>query len=390
MLNSNDLIIVFSIIIIFSYVFNIIAEYLKVPSVILLISAGILLNYLSTTFNLEFILPKVALEVIGTMGLILIVLEASLDLKLTKYELPILRKAFLAALIILFISSFIIAFIIKFWLNTSFKGAFINSIPMAVISSAIAIPSVTMLSKELREFIIYEATFSDILGIMIFNYSIQERTLHYLTFQTFILNLVLLIVLSFAGSLVLLFFLNKIKSHVKFVLIIAILLLIYSIGKAFHLPSLLLVLIFGVMINNATKFLPEKIAAHINSEHLENDFIGFKSITAEIAFVIRTFFFVLFGFSLNLQEIIDPKIVYIGSAVIGIILLIRFIYIKFVLKKFSLEKLFIAPRGLISVILFYSIPAKYIIPDFSVGILFFVIIMSSLVMMAGLWMSKKL
>jgi len=49
-----------------------------------------------------------------------------------------------------------------------------SAIPLAIISSAVAIPSAAGLLKQDREFVVYESTFSDILGIMIFNYALRQ------------------------------------------------------------------------------------------------------------------------------------------------------------------------------------------------------------------------
>ena len=42
----------------------------------------------------------------------------------------------------------------------------IYSIPLSIISSAVAIPSAASLLKHQKEFVIYESTFSDILGVI--------------------------------------------------------------------------------------------------------------------------------------------------------------------------------------------------------------------------------
>jgi hypothetical protein len=49
----------------------------------------------------------------------------------------------------------------------------------------------------------------------------------------------------------------------------------------------------------------------------------------------------------------------------------------------------IAPRGLITILLFYSIPAQQRILQLSEGVLFVVIVLTSLMMTIGLLMSKK-
>ena len=51
--------------------------------------------------------------------------------------------------------------------------------------------------------------------------------------------------------------------------------------------------------------------------------------------------------------------------------------------------MFIAPRGLITILLFYAIPQEYSIGIISEGVLFFVILVTSLIMMFGLMRSKE-
>ncbi|RZL60366.1 MAG: sodium:proton antiporter, partial [Pedobacter sp.] len=189
----------------------------------LLISAGVLLQFLAKKFQIDFVIPDSTIELMGTFGLILIVLEASLDLKLEKEEIPTVKNAFYAALLILTITSISIALLIQWWLGTSFKNSLITAIPLAVTSSAIAIPSVSFLTKKIREFIIYEATFSDIIGILFFNYVIQDKLLNIVTVQNFILNVIIITLVSLAGSFILLYLINRIPGHVKFYLILGIL-----------------------------------------------------------------------------------------------------------------------------------------------------------------------
>lgn len=389
-INNNQLIILLSVVVISSYLFNILSKWIKIPSVLLLMGLGVLLQYFAKLYGVSFLIPDSTIDLMGTFGLILIVLEASLDLKLKKEEIPTVRNAFLAASVILLISSFTMAFTIHWWLGTTLKKSLITAIPLAVTSSAIAIPSVTFMSKKVREFIIYEATFSDIIGILLFNYVIQDRLLNIITVQSFILNVIIIVIVSLLGSILLLYLINRISGHVKFFLILGILLLIYSIGKAFHLPSLLLILVFGIMIGNTEKIVTGKALKYLNPEKLKLDLLPFKHITEETAFVIRTFFFVLFGYNVDLRELVKQEIIFSGLTIVGISLVIRYVYLRFtVVGADRLVKLFLAPRGLITVILFYSIPAKYIIPEFSIGIIFFMIIVTGLMMTISLWLGNK-
>jgi len=388
-LTSNEILIICSLLVMLSYLYNYVSRTFKIPSVLLLISTGIILKLLAKHLGIQFLFPQSSLELMGTLGLILIVLEASLELNLSKEEMPHIKNAFFASFIILVISIICIGMILYLWLGATFKKSIINAIPLAVISSAIAIPSVSGLNKQIKNFIIYESTFSDILGILFFNYAIQDKLMTLKTISTFGLNFILIIFISFSGSILLIFLINKINHHIKFFLIFSILLLLYAIGKEFHLPSLLLILVFGLMINNSERFLIRPVKKFFNPDKLKSDLIPFKTITDETAFLIRTFFFILFGYSVNLDDILDFKILFTGFVITASFLLIRYVYLRFTVKEsFRIIKLFLAPRGLITVILFYSIPSKYIIAEFSIGIVFMVIIITALMMTISLW--KKL
>ena len=50
----------------------------------------------------------------------------------------------------------------------------IYAIPLSIMSSAIIIPSVGGLMGQKKEFMVYESTFSDILGIMFFYFMIES------------------------------------------------------------------------------------------------------------------------------------------------------------------------------------------------------------------------
>lgn len=387
-MNPYTILIFLSVLVIISYGFDLLSKKTKVPSVLMLLACGIGLQYLAGHYGYSFILPRVVLELFGIIGLILIVLEGSLDLELRREKIPIIRKSFLAGLLILVLSAVSIAFIIQFTHQMPFQQCLVNATPLAVISSAIAIPSVSNLTKEKKEFIVYESTFSDILGIMLFNFAIQDNFAQTISIVTFLWDLILIIAVSIISCLVLLFFINRITHHTKFFLILAVLILIYSTSKIFHLSPLLLVLTFGLILNNIDLFLKGKMKGLIQPEKLNEEVNQLKVITAESAFLIRTFFFLLFGFSFELYKLLDVELLFIGSLIVTALTLIRLFYLQFISRTSLFPELFIAPKGLITILLFYSIPPKFLIPNFSEGVIFFVIIITGLIMLFGLQVSK--
>ncbi|MBA9077682.1 cation:proton antiporter [Rufibacter quisquiliarum] len=388
-LGPYTFLIILSSLIILSYLFDMVAKRSKIPSVILLLTTGILLQVTATAFEVRLPGIRSILELFGIIGLILIVLEGALDLELSRDKLPLIRKTLLTATLTLLITAALIGWFINFWLNVPYQMAIINSIPLAVISSAIAIPSVTNLTPEKREFIVYEATFSDIIGIIAFNFAVQNNQIGVGSFVTLAVDLVSIFIISIICCLILLFFIDKIKSHIKFFLIIAILILLYSVGKEMHLSSLLMVLCFGLMLNNAALFIKDRLARYISLSSLEAEIKQLKQINGESAFVIRTFFFLLFGFSINLQELLDLNVWVLGFTIFSIILLVRYLYLQYIARVPLIPELFVAPRGLITILLFYSIPAQFQIPGMNESVLFFVVILSSLLMMLGLMLTRN-
>ncbi|GAB4142801.1 MAG: hypothetical protein Fur0041_17910 [Bacteroidia bacterium] len=378
-----------SALIVLSYLFNIISGFLKIPSVLLLITTGIALNYGGRNFGFHYPDTQFILELLGIIGLIFIVLEGSLDLELHRNKIPLISRALIAALIILLATTAIITFLLEYTLQIPLRNAMIYAVPMGVISSAIAIPSVTGLSDVKKEFLIYESTFSDIIGIMLFNYVVLDSLFTFDSLGGFLLGILMITLTSIGGTGLIIIFLNKTSTKVRFYLIFAFLILIYAGAKLLHLPSLLVILVFGLTLNNTHIYIKGKLAQWLHPEVLKTATKELKLITIETAFIVRTYFFLLFGYSINLMLLKDQQVWITGGLIVSSIIVVRFIFLRFISKTHVFPELFIAPRGLITIILFYSIPHKYKSELFNEGILLFVIIISSLLMMLGLLFSGK-
>ncbi|MEQ6168580.1 cation:proton antiporter [Ekhidna sp. MALMAid0563] len=387
------IIIASSIIIILSYLFNRISEKSNIPSVLLLIFLGVagrefigILGVEKETILDIFNRIRI-LEVLGTLGLILIVLEAALELKIAKEKFRLIAKSFVIALAGLLICMFGIAGILMFsFKNMEWSTALVYATPLSIISSAIVIPSVVNLDEEDEEFHIYESTFSDILGIMIFYFLVElaQPTSNVIVLGDFTFSLVVTIVTSVILSYVLIYIFQNMETKVKLFLMIGVLFLLFSIGKLMHLSSLLIILVFGLILNNYKLFFVGRLKKYLRPMSIENIRETFLMITIESAFVVRTFFFVIFGFSIALSTLLDIKVAIISAAIIAVIYFSR--YLSFLPYKHDNLKRAIAigPRGLITLLLFYSIPEELNFEGFKSGILLFVIIVTSLVMTSGL------
>lgn len=372
-----------------SYVFDVLSNKLKIPSVLFLIGTGMLVgeffSFIKTDYKDQFFN---ILELLGIIGLIMIVLEAAVDLKLSRKKLPTIKSSLLMALIILVVSSFAIALAIMWFREENFFNALVYAIPLSVVSSAVLIPSVHQLTKNKREFMIYEATFSDIIGIMFFNFVVlQEGNIFSLTGLGSIL---LTVVLSFIISYLMVYFFGSIKTQLRLFLMIAILSILYGLGKKLHLSSLLIIFIFGLILNNVSIFFRGWLKQKVDFKDIKSITKDFHLVTSETAFVVRTFFFVAFGMFIDVNELIRPEVLIVGSIITVILYLVRYLNFKIFLKTDVFPEIFLAPRGLITILLFFSIPAQYEIANFSIGILSFVILATSLIMMVALLTSKDI
>jgi Kef-type K+ transport system membrane component KefB len=356
---------------------------------LLLLFAGIGLRYLADASGWTIAFPARLVEILGVIGLIMIVFEAGLDLKLGKNKLKLIRNSFFSALVILIISCVLISTILYYWLDEPVIKCIVYAVPLSIMSSSIVIPSLHPLTRAKKEFLIYEASFSDILGIMIFNYFVADEVMTWKSVGIFGANLLISIVFSLLLSFILFLVLTKTKLNIKFFLIFSLLILLYAGGKLFHLPSLIIILVFGLMINNWEKVPIGKLSHYFPQNQIESLRHLLHSITAESSFLVRTFFFLLFGFSIQLNFVGETEVLIIGSLVVLALLLVRYFYLRFFLHTNIFPEVVFIPRGLITIVLFYKIPAGLMLTTFNQGILFFIILCSSIIMAIGMIFYKK-
>ena len=395
--STYNAIIAASSILILSFFFGEIAKKTNVPSVLMLIVLGLLIQFgvkestiLGEGKNLEQLLLPV-LKLLGTVGVIMIVLEAALELKLEKDKYWSIAKALAIALVCLLSSTYVAALILHYTVDgMTMQLAMLYATPLSILSSAIIIPSVTSLEFTKKEFHIYESTFSDILGIMLFYYLLGDMEPdHAGGLLQFSATTILTLVLAFVASYLIIFIFQHIKSHTKLFLLIAVLLLLYAIAKKFHLSSLIIILVFGLVIANMGLFFRGKLGKYLVVEKANQIYEGLHVITLETAFVVRTFFFVIFGITITLSSMLSFNVALISLAIIASIYIIRWVILTIFFGKDTMPQVFIGPRGLITILLFYSIPDEMLVPGFDKGILLFVIIVTSLIMTWALISDNK-
>ncbi|WP_026063252.1 cation:proton antiporter [Pedobacter arcticus] len=388
-MTTYTILIILSGLVIFSYLFDMIAKKTKVPSVLLLLFLGIGLKQVVTYFKIETFDFLTILPTLGTVGLILIVFEGALDLKYDKEKNKLIKKTLFSAVTILLLTTVAITFILHELTGNTYYLCFVNAIPFSVISSAIAIPSAANINRKDREFVIYESSFSDIAGIILFNFAISNDSFHVSAFASLGAELVMIFLFASVSCLLLLYLIGKISHNIKFFLIISILILVYAIGQSYHLSALIIVLAFGLFLNNSDEIRIPIFRKYFIYPNLSKDLVQLHQLSAESAFLMRTFFFVIFGFTIVIDQFQDITLLQYGLLILVATYLIRLLYLKFVAKMPISPTLFITPRGLISILLFYNLPKEMRINGVETGLLFLMILATSIIMSVGLLGAKK-
>jgi NhaP-type Na+/H+ or K+/H+ antiporter len=385
-------IIIVCLVIIISFIFDMFSDKTSVPSVLLLTILGVILNQVFdlSAYNSSY-MP--ILEMLGTIGLIIIVLEAALDLKIAQEK----KKVIFQSLAISFISLNITSFGIAALFMISVQGidmatALLYAIPFSIMSSAVVIPSVSKLVQTKKEFMIYESAFSDIFGIMAFYILLEniDTDGFFRIVGNVVINLSLTVIISLVGSFVLLYVFQKlVKIKTRFFLFLSLLVLLYVTGKSFHLSSLLIILVFGIVLKNQFFFVIQPLKKYYDHLAIDSLFDSFKMITEESAFIIRTFFFVLFGLAIEMDSVLRRDVLIFSAILIASFYVIRYALFRSIVGKDIFPEVFLAPRGLISILLFFAIPKEFHVPEIESGTLFVVVMVTCLIMGGALFKWRK-
>ncbi len=349
----------------------------RLPSVVLLIVVGLVARQALDAIGWQFHWVEPIVPVIGTIGLILIVLEGALDLTVTRERRAMIVTAaasslagFLAAL-----ASF--ALIFGLLLRLAPTLAVLAAIPFAVVSSAVAIPSAQGLPERTREFVVYESSFSDILGVLVFYAWVSADG----SMQDFTMDLVgggaISLAAAILAALALFYFINQIVGHVRFLPLLAGLVFLYAIGKEMHLSPLIIVLVCGLIINN-----PNLVTWHAAVRDLQNDgyeqtLREFKGLVAELTFATKSFFFLLLGYWTEVRSMLSIEAILVALAGIAAILATRWLILKALRREEIAQLLWVAPRGLITVLLFLSARETGKLDGFPFGAVMLVVLATS-------------
>ena len=363
---------------------------LGVPSVIVLVVLGFVAKPVLALLGYTLDGLDVTVPIIGTIGLVLIVLEGALDITIRRDRLKLVGMAFFLAS-----SGFVIcvgAFgvVIHQVLSVTPIQAAMLAVPFAVISSAVAISSSQFLPPEGREFVVYESSLSDILGVLMFFALLNSGG----TLQGVLLGLigggVLSLLLAALCSVGLVLILMRIEGHIRFVPLLAGLFGLYAAGELLHLSPLIMVLMFGLVLNNALRITArfEPLKRWMDAS-FDDTLSEFKVLVLELTFAVRGFFFLLLGYWTDLSDLVSYQ-AWAGAALVLLVLYgSRYLLLRVHRHALSAALQWIAPRGLITVLLFLTAKERLELPGYLSGTVLIVVLASTALVMVARFRSTS-
>ena len=223
---------------------------------------------------------------------------------------------------------------------------------------------------------------------MFFNFLVLNEVVDLNSLGNFGLQILIMLGISFVATAFLAFLLSRIDHHVKFAPIVLLIILIFAVSEIYHLPALIFIMVFGLLMGNFDELERFKFIQWLRPRTLDKEVHKFKELTIEAAFLVRSLFFLLFGFLMKTEDILNPHTFELALGIVVLIYVVRGIQLK-VYKVKLMPLLFVAPRGLITILLFIIIPESIKIPFVNKALIIQVIVLTAFIMMIGLMFNKK-
>ncbi|MGC0775311.1 MAG: cation:proton antiporter [Candidatus Acidiferrum sp.] len=398
-----------------AFVANRLVRFTGVPDVIILMATGVLIGPV-----LHWVNPDVFRGVtqgFGSLALILILFEGGLELKLREILSHFAGGLFLCVFSYA-LSTAGVALIFRYALHFAWIPALLVGAALGCISSSIILPVLQQvnLRRKVKVTLLVEASFGDALAVLavttLLNIAAGAATSpKIITWSLF--SSVVLAVASGVLVGVLWSYLLPLLSEERFwhVLTFAAVLLLYAGVHALHGNDLVAVLVFGLTLSNypaAQKRIhlgddPESLdwfsetpieqETRLLQAHQHGQMLTFH---AELAFLIRTFFFVLLGALVEFDGLREHAV--LALSCFGALFLARWFSVqsgRFAWRSFTSHErelmIWLLPRGLITAVLGIDIlQARGADFEFLPSLAFAVILITSLVLVIGTLRARRL
>ena len=379
------------ILVFLAHLFSGIFSRTRIPDVILLIIIGICVGplLLNLTSPEEF---GVVGPVFTTITLIIILFESGLSLRL-----GMLRTALGGAMILAplsFFSTMAVVAGLAIWLtDLGLLPAFILGAIVGSTSEAVVIPLLRHLgvTEETKTLLSVESSVNDVLSIVITVALVQAYVGKFEIASVtggLIASFLVALVFGIIGALIWSVLLNKIRAVKNAIFTTpAFVFVIYGLVEYFGFSGAIAALAFGITIGNI-----ETIRVPIFRTLTVKEAVGLneteKLFFSEIAFLLKTFFFIYLGISLKL---ISGELIIIGLILTVVAFILRLPAVKLSVRKFMAPKdvsvmAVMVPKGLAAVVL-ATIPLQQgvaggeIIRDITYGVVLLSILLTSILVL---------
>jgi hypothetical protein len=371
---TDTALLVISGLLVLSYLLDVFGRWSRLPSVVLLIATGVIARQVLDRIGVQLGFVESLLPVIGTIGLILIVLEGALDLQLRRERAKLIAKSSTAALAGFLFTLAVFAALLNLVIGFEPKAALLAAMPFAVISSAVAIPSAHGLPEATREFVVYESALSDIIGVLVFYAWLGAGGSIAVFAEGLFGGGALSLLAALVIALLLFFMINRIEGHVRFVPLLAGLMLLYALGKVLHLSPLVLVLVCGLLLNNPHMLEWSERLKSMHGKGYDKTLGEFKGLVSELTFATKSVFFIMLGYWTDLHHMVDWRAWAIAAVMVGVIYASRIGILRLLRIDDAKRLLWVAPRGLITVLLFLTAADTGTIDEFPFGAVMLVVL----------------
>jgi len=299
----GNLVLSIGIIIFAAHLFTAMFKKTKVPDVLLLIIIGIFIgpNFLNILNPHDF---GFAGPILSSIALILMLFEGGNQLSLTnlkdslKDSVPITLVSFL--LIFIISTSLVFIFVTQDILTAMYSGAILGN-----ISPAVVVPFIKLLelSEKTKSLLFIESAMTDVLTIVLAltlldSFGSGDLTILGLVGQL-LTSLVMATLLGLGGAILWSIVLEKIRQFPNTMFTtLAFLFILYGLADRLGYSGPITILVFGILLANAKK-VPLEIVRKFGSSELSEFSILEKSFFSEIIFIVKTFFFIYLGLSIQ-------------------------------------------------------------------------------------------
>lgn len=347
-----------------AYVANRLSRRTRVPDVVVLLASGIVLGPVLHWINADHF-PQV-IRGVGTLALILILFAAGLELDLRAW------RQFISGTVLAVLSYGLtmigVALFCTHVLGMPRMAALLISAALACMSGSIVLPILDQLDlrRDLKTTLVIEASFGDGLGALVVGVliglasGVTATTSGGEIFGGVVALFVFRFLLGFAIAVVAGFLWARLLPHISNkqfwqVLTFAAVLIVYSGTHAVGGSELFAVMVFGATL--ASLLDPKSFLQDFGFEILTtSQSTQIHSFHSELAFLVRSFFFVLLGAMIQfkgLQEQVLPSL-----GILCVFLIARYIAVsgsRMVWRHTSSRERELAsvliPRGLITAVL---------------------------------------